>query len=310
MSIEGVVVPNLTPMDPTSERVDLEGVAGLSEWLVAKGVNALFINGTTGEAPLLTTEERKAVVEAVLDAVHGRLPVIVHIGTASTRESLDLADHAAQAGADALACVTPYYFGYTEAQLERFYLTLAEATAPLPFYLYSIPSRTGNTVTPALAERLSQVPNIVGIKDSSGDLAQLLNLLAIPDFAVIPGADHLAVQCLQAGAAGFVSGPAGVFPELYVELWKAWRAQDHRALLEWQCVMLKVLRLVAYGARIDLLKALAAARMSGMGSVRPPQTPVDPAELRAVASGISRLLAASALPPGAYAFLDSLTGRG
>lgn len=187
--------------------------------------------------------------------------------------------------------------------MERFFLTIAREVAPLQVYLYNIPSRTGNHLAPAFIERLSQEPNIVGIKDSTGDLAQLLNLLAVPEVRVLPGADHLIVQTLQAGAAGFVSGPASVLPEPYVALWEAWENKDYAALLYWQDVIVKVSKLVHFGARIDLLKALAAHRLPGIGSVRAPLMTTDGEELARVRVGLQRVLTATSLSEEAYGWL-------
>jgi 4-hydroxy-tetrahydrodipicolinate synthase len=303
MTIEGVIVPNLTPMDPQGERLDLDGLRQLVDFLIAKRVSALFVGGTTGEGPLLTLPERKVLLEAVVETASERVAVVAQVGTLSTQESLELAVHAVASGADAVACLTPFFFGYSERELERFFLRLAEAVAPHPLYLYNIPSRTGNALSPALAARLAETPNIVGIKDSSGDLAQLQGLLAIPGFRVLSGADHLALHMLQTGAAGFVCGPANALPEPYVALWEAWRAGDEHALLLWQRVILELSGLVRYGARIDVLKALAARRLSGIGGVRPPLAATEPEELEAIRSGLKRLLEATPLPAEAHEWL-------
>lgn len=303
MQLEGVIVPNLTPMDASGDGLAVDGIRGLVEFLLSKRVSALFVGGTTGEGPLLTVAERKVLAETVHGTVERRVPIAVQVGAMTTRESLELAIHAAEHGADAVACLTPLYFAYTDDELARFYLDVAAAVAPLPVYLYSIPARAGNAVSPALAERLAGNTNIVGIKDSSGDVAQLLNLLSIPGFRVVPGADQLIVQTLQAGAPGFVSGPAGVLPEPFVALWDAWLAQDAQAVLYWQEVTLGVSRILHYGARIDLLKAVASRRVPGIGPVRRPLQAAGTEQVAQACSRLRRLLEATTLPEEAYAWL-------
>lgn len=303
MQIAGVIVASLTPMDANGQTLDLAAAQRLAEFLVGQRVGGLFVNGTTGEGPLLSTEERKQHAEAVIAAVGGRIPVIVQVGALTTAESIDLARHAQTAGADAIACITPFFFGYSERELEACYRQLARAVPALDVYLYSIPSRAGNAISPALAERLSSEANVVGIKDSSGSIAQLLELLAIPDFVVLPGADLLAIPALEAGAAGMVSGPAGIFPEPYVALWEAWQARDYAAVVAWQQVIRIISRAVQHGARIDLLKALADLRLSGVGSVRAPLSRPNSDELSALRTKLHTLLAATPLASTGYQWL-------
>jgi dihydrodipicolinate synthase/N-acetylneuraminate lyase len=303
--LEGIIVPTLTPMSEKGDALNLEGVAPQVEELVRHGVNALFLGGTTGEGTLLDASERKAYAEEVLGAAAGRLPVAVQVGAVTTRESVALAEHAAQNGASAVACLTPYYVDASPRAIEQHIRAVARTVSPLSVYLYNIPSRTGNPISPDLAERLSNEPNIVGIKDSTGDMAHLLELLSVPDFDVVIGADLLAVPALQAGAVGLVSGPAGVFPELYVAFWRAWKRQAYDAALQLQEVILHVSRRVHHGARIDLLKALAEHRWGGMGSVRPPLLPPPREELTALCRELKEVLARSTLPSETYRWLAS-----
>ena len=303
MKLSGVIIPSLTPMQATGQRLNLAAIEPLVGFLVSCGVHGLFVGGTTGEGPLLTSGERKEQAEAVIAAVARRLPVIVQVGSTSTRESMALARHAVTASADAVACMTPTFFAYSDAELERFFLDVARAAAPLEFYLYNIPARTGNALSAALARRLACEANVVGIKDSSGDMAHLLELLAIPDFTVVIGADLLATLAFQAGATGMVSGPAGVMPEPYTALWKAHEKNDLAAMSYWQGVIMKISRLVHHGGRIDVLKALITRRIPEMGGVRPPQSPTSSEELEAIRGGLKSILQETPLQPEAYAWL-------
>lgn len=303
MSLGGVIVPTLTPMSSTGDKLNLDAVEPLTDFFVEHRVSALFVNGTTGEAPLLSIDERKEHIERVVAAVNKRIPIVVQVGALNRKTSIDLAEHAATIGANALACITPNFFAYGDKELYPYYLDIARSVAPLDVYLYSIPARTGNTISATLAERLSQEPNIVGIKDSSGNLAQILDYLAISDFDVLPGADLLALQALLAGAAGIVAGPAGAFPEPYMALWHAWQAKDHDSLLYWQKVLMRISQLVFHGGRLDILKALAARRITGLGSVRSPLMATESQELEQIRRGLKEVLTATTLNSDAYDWL-------
>ena len=299
--INGVVVPSLTPM--SGQSVNLERLGTLVEFLIAKEISAVFVNGTTGEGSLLNLQERRDCADVAIKTAKGRIPVVVQIGAANTRDSLELAVHAADAGADAVACITPSFYAYSDKELTAFYQEIARAIAPLDLYLYNIPARTGNSISAQVAEQLAEESNIVGIKDSSGSMAQILDYLAIPDFTVLPGADLLATQALLAGAKGIVAGPAGIFPEPYIALWNAWQNEDYKALLHWQKVIMQLSRLIAHGGRLDLLKGLMATRLDGVGEVRPPLLAATPHELKNLRKQLRDLLSTTTLNEGAYSWL-------
>lgn len=299
--ISGIIIPTLTPMH--EQTINPEGQIALIEFLIEKKVSALFVNGTTGEGPLLSLEERRDCAALAIKTAGKRLPVIVQVGAATSKDSLELAVHAAEAGADALACITPTFFAYTDGELRSFYREVARAVAPLDVYLYNIPARTGNSISARVAEQLAEESNIVGIKDSSGSMAQILDYLAIPDFDVLPGADVLATQILIAGGKGIVSGPAGIFPEPFVALWAAWQSKDYEALLYWQGVIMQISRLIAHGGRLDLLKGLMAKRVTGVGEVRPPLLSVSSEELETLQRKLRHLLTETSLPEDAYSWL-------
>ncbi|MEZ4607382.1 MAG: dihydrodipicolinate synthase family protein [Deinococcales bacterium] len=133
----------------------------------------------------------------------------------------------------------------------------------------------------------------MGIKDSSGNMGQILDYIAIAHFDVLPGADLLATRALLAGAKGIVAGPAGIFPEPYIALWQAWQDQDHQTLLYWQKVIMQLSRLIAHGGRFDLLKGLMAKRLAGIGKVRSPLLAASSQELE----GLQQQLKAVLIPP-------------
>lgn len=219
--LRGVIVAMPTPMQ-ASGAVDFAGTARLTEWLIGKGVNAVFVCGTTGEGPLLDDRERVEVTRAAVKAAAGRVPVVAHVGAVTTTATVDLARRCVDAGADALAAVTPYYFRYRDEELIAHYAAVTASVPDHPVLAYNIPALTGNTVTPAVASALRDRANLAGMKDSTGDAYGLLQLAEAggPRFHLIVGADLLVLEVLAMGWAGMVSGPAVAIPEPYVALWK------------------------------------------------------------------------------------------
>ncbi len=220
--LRGVIVAMPTPMQ-ASGAIDLGGTARLTEWLIGKDVNALFVCGTTGEGPLLDERERVETTRAAVGAARGRVPVIAHAGAVTTAATVDLAKRCVDAGADALAVVTPYYFRYRDEELIAHYVAVSAAVPDHPVLAYNIPALTGNTVTPAVARTLRDRAGLTGMKDSTGDSYGLLQLAEAggSGFHLIVGADLLVLEVLAMGWAGMVSGPAAAIPEPYVALWKA-----------------------------------------------------------------------------------------
>ncbi len=220
--LRGVVVAMPTPME-ASGAVDLVALPRLVTWLIGKGVDGLFVCGTTGEGPLLDDGERVAVTRAAVEAASGQVPIVAQVGATTTARTADLARRCADAGADALAVVTPYYFRYGEEELTTHYTSVAAAVPDHPVLAYNIPALTGNALTPSVVRGLRSVPNLVGMKDSTGDEYGLLQLAKAggPTFRLIVGADLLALEVLAMGWAGMISGPAVAIPEPYVALWKA-----------------------------------------------------------------------------------------
>ncbi len=223
----GVIPALLTPFQ--DDKVDTRGIVGLVDFLVDGGVHGLYPCGTTGEGMLLNTTERKLVAETVVDAVNGRVPVMVHVGAFSTSETVDLAIHARSIGADAIGVVAPYFYKVDSQGLLNHYRRVSEAVPDLPLYIYNLPGNTGNDISPAIAKRIAeQCPSVAGVKDSSKDVARLEAYLATMggDYQVIVGSDALILSTLVVGGAGVISAVGNVFPEMVVKLYEAYIAGD------------------------------------------------------------------------------------
>ena len=279
--IQGLIVPTVTPYLPSGE-LDYATAERLTHFYGEQGVAALFPGGTTGEFALLSTSERKSLLEAVMNAARPhQLKVIAHTGAATLGEVLDLSRHAQQAGADAVAVVTPFYYGYEEAELEGFYREVCRALPELGVYAYTIPQRAGNNLAPASVGRLLSEPNFRGIKDSSGDMHRLLHLIDVPGLSVLAGADDLAYPFMLSGGHGLVSGPGGVVPELFQAFFKALPDDLPRAQRLVKHIR-TFSRIIRGGGRIDYMKAGLDWRGFANGPSRPPLPNLIEAERHAL----------------------------
>lgn len=211
--ISGSLVALVTPMHRDGA-VDWEALQRLVEWHVAEGTNAIVAVGTTGESATLNVDEHLAVIKAVIKTAAGRLPVIAGTGANSTSEAIALTRAAAAIGADACLLVTPYYNKPTQEGLFQHYKALAEAVT-IPQILYNVPGRTGVDMHNATVARLAGTPNIVAIKDATGNLErgrELIALLVGSKMAVYSGDDATAHELILLGAKGNISVTANVAP--------------------------------------------------------------------------------------------------
>ncbi|MGH3103758.1 MAG: dihydrodipicolinate synthase family protein [Gaiellaceae bacterium] len=211
--LRGALAAAVTPLRDGGESLDEDAFVPYADFLVAGGLDGLLALGTTGEGILLSTAERKRVAELFVGAAGGRLQVAVHCGAQTTAETAALAEHAAAAGADAVAVIGPPYYVLDERALAAHLLAAARACEPLPFYLYEFRARTGYSIPVAVIERLRlRAPNLAGLKVSNTPFEALEPYL-IEGMDVFVGAEALAARGLERGAAGVVSGLAAAFPE-------------------------------------------------------------------------------------------------
>ncbi|RZU45227.1 dihydrodipicolinate synthase [Fluviicoccus keumensis] len=212
--ITGSLVALVTPMQPDGS-IDWPALKSLVEWHIAEGTHAIVAVGTTGESATLDVAEHCSVIRSVVETASGRIPVIAGTGANSTREAIELTQAAKDAGADACLLVTPYYNKPTQEGLYRHYRAIAEAVNT-PQILYNVPGRTGVDMTNATVARLAGTPNIVGIKDATGNLERGKELIALVGsrMAVYSGDDATAWELILLGARGNISVTANVAPKL------------------------------------------------------------------------------------------------
>jgi len=215
--------------------VDFDTLKKLVDWQIAEGSSALVPVGTTGESPTLTHEEHEQVIEAVVAAAAGRVPVIAGAGSNNTIEAIRFLQHAKAVGADAGLVVTPYYNKPTQAGLIAHYTALTEA-CDLPIVIYNIPGRSVIDMTPATMGELAKLPSIIGVKDATGKLERVSMQRAScgKDFIQLSGEDATALGFNAHGGVGCISVTANVAPRLCAEFQAATLAGDYAKALEYQ----------------------------------------------------------------------------
>ena len=231
--IQGSIVALVTPMHPDGS-LDLPGYKKLIDWHFAEGTDAIVAVGTTGESPTVSVDEHCELIKVAVEHAAGRIPVIAGAGGNSTSEAIELTHYAKSVGADAVLSVVPYYNRPTQEGLYRHFKSIAEAV-DIPVILYNVPGRTVADISNDTVVRLADVPNVVGIKDATGDIGRGIALIAaLPQrFLVYSGDDASAVALMLLGAKGSISVSANIAPRALHALCKAAIAGDTRAARDW-----------------------------------------------------------------------------
>jgi len=220
--LKGSLVALITPF--RDGKVDEKAFQSFVEWQIEQGTEGVVPCGTTGESPTLSHAEHKRVVDLCVEVAKGRVPVVAGAGSNSTEEAIDFTRHAKQAGADAALVVTPYYNKPTQEGLYQHYKAIAEAV-DLPVIIYNIPPRCVIDMSVATMARLAKLPNIVGVKDATNDLARPLRTRAAigPEFSMLSGEDVTAIAFMGQGGDGCISVTANVAPRACADMHQAWR---------------------------------------------------------------------------------------
>ena len=236
MQLKGIIPPIVTPMNP-DQSIDLDGLRKAIDFQIAKKVHGIFVLGTTGEFYALDDAEKQAVVAAAVAHVNGRMPVFAGTGAETTREVIRLTKMAEKEKVQGVSVITPYFIKPTQPELIDHFKRIAESTS-LPVVLYNNPATCGGlSIEPDTVAKLAEVPNIIGIKDSAGDMQQMLELLKVTNpakFAVLNGRDTLIRAALTFGAAGAIPACSNIAPDLCVGLYDAVKSGDAAAAEKFQ----------------------------------------------------------------------------
>ena len=222
--LKGSIVAIVTPFD--NQKIDEARLKELIEFQIANGTDGIVPCGTTGESATLTHEEHHRVIDLTIKVVNGRIPVIAGTGSNSTAESISLTKHAKAAGADGALLITPYYNRPTQKGLIAHFKAVAEAVN-IPMIIYNVPSRTGVNMLPESIAELNSVPQIVGVKEASGSLQQITELITLcPRLNVLSGDDFIVMPIMSVGGKGVISVVANVAPRLMADMVDAFEAGD------------------------------------------------------------------------------------
>jgi len=217
--LKGSIVALVTPFSNKGP-IDEEKLKSLIDWHIQKGTDGILVCGTTGESATLTHEEHKRIIELTVSEVNKRVPVVAGCGSNSTQEALELTEHAKKVGADYALVITPYYNKPTQEGLYQHFKKIADSV-DIPIIIYNVPSRTGSNILPSTVARIyNDCKNIVGIKEASGSLDQIGQLMSQVDdkFLLFSGSDEVTLPILAVGGAGAISVVANIIPKENHEL--------------------------------------------------------------------------------------------
>jgi 4-hydroxy-tetrahydrodipicolinate synthase len=273
--LRGIIPPVVTPMTADQE-LDLPGLLRHIDSMLARGVQGIFVLGTTGEFYALDDREKQAVTAAAVAHCKGRSPVYVGTGAETTREVLRLTRMAEKEGADGVSVITPYFIKPNQAELIEHFRRAAESTK-LPVVLYNNPATCGGvSIEPDSCARLAEVANIIGIKDSSGDLQNTIEIIrATPreKFAVLNGRDTLILAALQAGVHGAIPASCNIAPDLCVGIYETFMKGDIEAAKGLQSRLHPIRMAMALGTGNSAVKEAMALLGRPAGPSRSPIAP-------------------------------------
>ena len=273
--MDGIGPPLVTPFDASGD-VDHNALAELVDWVEARGVDFLVPCGSNSGAELLTADERRSVVETVVDAAS--VPVLAGTGSPGLRETLEATESAAEAGADAALVVTPFYYDHDQDALEAYYRELA-GDSPLPVYLYSVPAYTGVRLEPETVGALAGHPNVAGMKDSHADIGEFTRTrqcVADETFDLMIGSASVLAAALDAGASGGVVALANLLPEETSEVYRR-HAEDPATARRTNADLVEVNTAITATYGVPGLKYAMRRRGAPAGRPRAPHRPPDEA---------------------------------
>lgn len=279
MIFRGVATALITPF--INDKIDAVGFEKLLDYQLASGVDAVVVLGTTGEPATMSQDEKEQVISIAVNKLKGKIPVIVGAGSNSTAAAVKSCELAEKLGADGLLVVTPYYNKCTQTGLIRHYSEIAAATA-LPIICYNVPSRTGVNMLPSTFSRLADIPNIVGIKEASGNMEQITEYIRLSSdrAAVYSGDDSLSIPTMAMGGAGVISVASNVCAEYVTAMTRAFDNGDLQKASNMQRDMLPLVR--ALFSEVNPIPVKYAAHLKGFcdGSLRLPLTQISEGNAR------------------------------
>jgi dihydrodipicolinate synthase/N-acetylneuraminate lyase len=302
--LQGIFTPTLVPLDEQG-RVNEPELRRFVSWLIDRGVHGLYPNGSTGEFTRFTAEERRRIVEVVADQAGGRVPILAGAAEANVKETLAACEAYAGMGARAVAIVAPFYYKLSPESVYAYFAEIARHS-PIDLTLYNIPMFASPIDVPTI-RRLAEFPRVVGIKDSSGDLAFMMRMISSvrplrPDFSFLTGWEAVLVPMLMIGCDGGTHASSNAVPEVTRRIYDLSRAGNYQEAMQWQYRILELFDAMLFPFEFpDGFRAAAELRGFRFGHSRQPQTPAQQSDRAALASVLQCILADFELvePPAA-----------
>ncbi len=272
---EGIIPALATPMND-DESINEKGLKELIDFVIKGGVYGIFVSGSQGESFSMTMDEKKRVIATSIEASDGRVPIYAGTGTITTSQAVQLTKMARELGADAVSVTTPYFIKPSQKELIDYYKAVSDSAEDMPVLLYSNPMRTGVLIDVDTVVKLSELDNIIGMKDSSGDIVQTsayIEATKDKDFSVLVGNDACIFPALLSGAKGAVAATANVAPRLIVELYNAVKTNNIVLARELHYKLLPIRRAFSMGTFPVVIKE--ALNLMGI-PVGPARKPIQP----------------------------------
>ena len=273
---KGMATAIVTPM--TADGIDYEALGRFIDFQIENGINAIVVMGTTGENATIEYADQKEIIAFTVKRTAGRVPVIAGTGTNNTAHVLHNTKNACEVGADAILVVTPYYNKATQNGLYEHFKTVADAST-VPVILYNVPGRTGCNLLPKTVARLAEHPNIVGLKEATGNMAQMVEIMHLcgDKIDIYSGEDALTVSMMAMGGAGTISVVSNIVPKKAVAMTDACLAGDYATAAKMQCDLLPLIN--ALFSEVNPIPAKAGVSAMGFGeeNLRLPLTPMEDA---------------------------------
>ena len=287
--IEGAITAMVTPFTESGE-LDVEGLKRNVRFQIDGGISGLVPLGTTGESPTVSDDERETVIKTVVAAAAGRVPVIVGTGTNSTEHSIELSKQAEELGADAVLVVSPYYNKPTQEGLYRHFKAIAESIS-IPVVVYNIQGRTGVNIETATLQRMAQVSNIIAVKEASGNIAQMMDVLEqLPKtFSVVSGDDNMTLALMALGGRGVISVVSNLIPGKVSSMCAAAAKGDFAAARKLHFEMLPLFK--AAFIETNPIPIKTAMNLAGLpaGPVRMPLCEMQPANVDKLKAALQKM---------------------
>jgi 4-hydroxy-tetrahydrodipicolinate synthase len=293
--LEGIFVPLLVPLDERGQ-VNEPELRRFVSWLIESGVHGLYPNGSTGEFTRFTPEERRRIVRVVVDECRGRVPILAGAAEANVKETLAACEAYAEMGARAVAIVAPYYYKLGPESVYAYFAEIAR-NSPIDLTLYNIPMFASPIDVPTIRRLADECPRVIGIKDSSGDLAFMMRMISAvrpnrPDFTFLTGWEAVLVPMLMIGCDGGTHASSNAVPEITRRMFDLFHSGDHEAAMIWQYRILELFDAMLYPFEFpDGFRAAAELRGFHMGRGRQPLSNVQRADNTILSSALQCILA-------------------